>query len=81
MKDVFVQQLGVSEQGTFPERKWKLAKERAAHISFSPTFFTIQYVFYICEKISEKYHLVMSTISAKCTILEDRAGPDSFFGF
>lgn len=53
--DVFVQQPSVSEPGTVLERKWKLAKLRAAHISFSSTYCTIEYVFYICEKIGEKY--------------------------
>lgn len=38
MKDVFVQQPRVSEPGTVPGRKWKLAKERSAHIKL---FFTL----------------------------------------
>ncbi len=60
--------------------KWKLAKERAAHISFSATYCTIEYVFYICEKSGEKYHFVISNISAECTILEDwAAGTDPSF--
>lgn len=70
MKDVFVQQPRVSEPGTVPGRKWKLAKERPAHISFFP--FNIKYVFYICEKIGKKYHIVISNISAECTIVQNR---------
>lgn len=79
MKDVFVQQPKASEPGTVPERKWKLAKERAAHISFSATYCTTEYVFYICEKIGEKYHVVISSISAERTVLEGGTSTDSSF--
>lgn len=60
-------------------QKVKMAKERATHMRFSATSCTIKYVFYICEKIGEKYHFTISNISAECTILEDRDGTDSSF--
>lgn len=77
MKYVIVQQPRVSEPWAVSD-KVKMAKERATHICFSATTI-IKYVFYICEKIGEKYHFTISNISAECTILEDRDGTDSSF--
>lgn len=75
MKDAFVQQPRVSEPGSVSERKWKLAKERAAHISFPSTFCTMEYVFYICEK--NWWEISVCHLQYKCWV-HHITGPSSY---
>ena len=69
MKDVFMQQPSVSEPGSVSERKVKIGKRKSCPHKL---FCNLEYVFYICEKTGEKCHFVIFSISAECTMLEDR---------
>lgn len=56
-------------QALFLEESENWQKKDWLTLSFS--YFNIKYVFYICERIGEKYHIVISNISAECTTLEN----------